>query len=238
MLRILLYIAVCGISFTSLGLDAKAELEKLAQTHQKLQSYKVGTTYRLYESHTSMNAIEVHKGLEYKHGKGSLSYLAGITTLYTKEDYLLIDSLEQQILLYKKPESIKDAQSVGLRLDSLQKSFSDIEVKELDKNLKVIILKTSRKRYSEMEKIMLYYDTAYRIKKIVLCYGYPADVKNQMKEGEKPRIEISYGAYVEKLDPSEIALLQKNHYLITQKGTLVGVGAYTSYEIIDGRYKK
>lgn len=239
--RILIFIAVLGLLGPIWADDVHAELQKVAQVHKSIPSYKVSTTYRLYENFTSMNAIEVHKGIEYKQGNLGMSCLAGVTTLYTKQDYLLIDSAENQILLTDKPESIKNLSSVGLNFDSLQKKFSSIELKVIDQKLKVITLKTARKgnQVSDMEKIMLYYDAAtYHIKKVVLYYAFPADVKNQMREGDKPRIEISYADYQSPLSAQELATLRREHYVSIKKGKVLGVGLYAQYEIIDGRYRK
>lgn len=221
----------------SFSQEAKKELEKISAVYKQFKAYSCTVSYRLYETHSSVVPFEKYESSVIRSGDKYLNAIAGTIQFTDGNSFVVVDSSNTTIVVSEKPKGFSSPQQ--MELDSIVKYFSpELITPPSSTTMGKLLMKPieSFKKFSEMEKLEIYYDQSYIISRWIMYSSLSLDLRNEGKAVTKPRLEVLFGK-ISTLPTAEQSRLDKKYYYYQKGSALFPSEKYKSFRIIDGRVK-
>ena len=209
-------------------------LDKLGSFYKITPTYKFDIIYYSYKGHKNLTPFESSIGFLVKSDKKIKSEVMGIETIQFDDLVIMIQRNENKVMITNKQE-----ENDVIKIDELKLGLKKVEqiTKSVLGNITTYYL--NHRSYDAVYQTEIHLVNNERIEKIVFYFNKESEWQTESGEVRKakPRLEIWYKNFSEKLMPSDVQFTIAD-YVQMQKNTIQLNQKYRGYQLLDLRTKK
>lgn len=232
-----LLISAILLSFSLQAQSIKEVLQKMNENYDESKLFSVDLKYTLFKGRFSDNISKQYYGKAANTTYGSYQRIDMIEMISTSDFALMLDE-ESRTISYNLP-----TESSVLR--NIDQALSNASEKSLSSkgDSYIITLTYSGASNSNLSRVIISIDKeSYRIHLIDLLYSNQINFANSFgaKDYAYPHLRIEYSNYSNKPSIPESKFELSNYITIKKENkieTLAPSSSYSTYEVIDNRYK-
>lgn len=232
-----LLISTFLLSFSIHAQNIKEILQKMNENYDESKLFSVDLKYTLFKGRFSDNISEQYNGKAANTSHGSYQRIDKIEMISTSDFALMLDE-ESRTITYARPTESSILQNIDQAL-----SFASEKSLSSKGNSYIITLNYSGASNSSLSRVIISIDKeSYRINLIDLLYSNQINFAKSFgaKDYAFPHLRIEYSNYSKKPSIPESTFKLSKYLSIKKENkieTLTPSSSYSTYEVIDNRYK-